>query len=52
MKAGADHQANMTLTTDGSRQNIALGKNEAGAAGETSDPERRPHALIEISTSK
>ncbi|MEU7228054.1 hypothetical protein [Streptomyces chrestomyceticus] len=52
VKADADHKANMTLITDGSKQNIALGKNETGSAGETSDPERRPHDLIEISTSK
>lgn len=51
VKADAAHKAEMTLTADGSKQNITLDKAQWKAAGETSDPERRAHVLMEISTS-
>ncbi|MFK8848023.1 hypothetical protein [Streptomyces sp. Ac-502] len=51
VKADAAHKAEMTLTADGSKQNITLAKDQWKAAGETADPERRAHVLMEISTS-
>lgn len=51
VKADAAHKAEMTLTADGNKQNISLAKNQWKAAGETADPQGRPHVLMEISTS-
>ncbi|MEU9030664.1 hypothetical protein AB0D46_24690 [Streptomyces sp. NPDC048383] len=52
MKGDASHQADVTLTAEGSEQNITVAPNEWKGVGEAADPERRDHVLVEISVSE
>ncbi|MFJ3924612.1 hypothetical protein [Streptomyces sp. NPDC090022] len=51
MKGDAAHQADVTLTAEGSKQNVTVAPNEWKGVGEAADPERRDHVLVEISVS-
>ncbi|MEU8773380.1 hypothetical protein [Streptomyces sp. NPDC048606] len=51
MKGDATHEADVTLTAEGSRQNVTVAANEWKGVGEAADPERRDHVLVEISVS-
>ncbi|MFF4368298.1 hypothetical protein [Streptomyces sp. NPDC001594] len=51
MKGDAGHQADVTLTAEGSKQNVTMAPNEWKAVGSGADPERRDHVLVEITVS-
>ncbi|MEU9082843.1 hypothetical protein [Streptomyces sp. NPDC048357] len=51
MKGDAAHQADVTLTAEGSKQNVTVAPNEWKGVGEAADPERRDHVLVEITVS-
>ncbi|MDH2392053.1 hypothetical protein QCN29_25375 [Streptomyces sp. HNM0663] len=52
VRGGASHQTDVTLTAEGSEQNISVASSEWKAVGETADPQRRDHDLIGITTSQ
>ncbi|WP_424217275.1 hypothetical protein ACN20G_34895 (plasmid) [Streptomyces sp. BI20] len=53
LKGDATHKTDVTLTAEGApEQNIAVAKNEWKSVGETVDPQRRDHVLVEIRTSQ
>ncbi|MDH6543751.1 hypothetical protein [Streptomyces sp. SPB4] len=51
MKGDATHQADVTLTAEGSKQNVTVAPNEWKGVGEAADPERRDHVLVDITVS-
>ncbi|MEU3723651.1 hypothetical protein [Streptomyces sp. NPDC031705] len=51
MKGDATHEADVTLTAEGSKQNVTVAPNEWKGVGEAADPERRDHVLVEITVS-
>ncbi|GAA1586692.1 hypothetical protein [Streptomyces globosus] len=52
MKGDAAHRTEVTLTAEGSEQNISVAPNEWKGVGESADPQRRDHVLVEISASE
>ncbi|MEU8437605.1 hypothetical protein AB0F18_32860 [Streptomyces sp. NPDC029216] len=51
MKGDTTHQAAVTLTAEGSTQNVTVAPNEWKGVGEAADPERRDHVLVDITVS-
>ncbi|MEU3001760.1 hypothetical protein ABZ684_30085 [Streptomyces sp. NPDC006995] len=51
IKGAASHATNVTLTAANDEQNVSVAKNEWKGVGESADPERRDHVLVELSTS-
>ncbi|MEU9161470.1 hypothetical protein AB0D29_14530 [Streptomyces sp. NPDC048424] len=51
MKGDATHEADVTLTAEGSTQNVTVAPNEWKGVGQAADPERRDHDLVEITVS-
>lgn len=51
MKSDAAHKSDVKLIAEGSEQNISLAANQWQGVGESQDPQRRDHVLVEIRTS-
>ncbi|MFD8146719.1 hypothetical protein [Streptomyces sp. NPDC059708] len=51
VKGDATHAADVTLTAEGSKQNVAVAPNEWKGVGNAVDPERRDHVLVDITVS-